>query len=109
MPFADHLRKPGLPVSIGLHLAIFGAAFLNFSFAKPLPDAIEAVAVEVVDPSQLNEVTKGEQAPKPAPTPRVDRVDPKPEQNAPGEARRQVNSDAQPKPQEATAREERKE
>jgi colicin import membrane protein len=105
---SDHMKQPGMPVSVGLHAAVLVVSLVTFS-SKPLPDAVEAVAVEIVDPSQLNEVTKGEKAPAPQPTPRVDRVDPKPEQNAPGEAKRQVNNDAQPKPQEATAKEERKE
>jgi colicin import membrane protein len=55
-------------------------------------------------------MTRGETAVKqPQPTPRIDRVDETKEQNAPGEAKRQVNTDNTPKPQEATAREERKE
>jgi colicin import membrane protein len=106
---SDHMKQPGLPVSVGLHVAVLVASLVTFSSPKILPNAVEAVAVEVVDPSQLNEVTKGEKAPQAQPTPRVDREAPKPEQNAPGEAKRQVNNDAVPKQQEATAREERKE
>jgi colicin import membrane protein len=109
MALSDHMKQPGLPVSVGLHAAMLVAGLVTFSTPKKLPDAVEAVAVEVIDPSQLNEVTKGEKAPQAQPTPRVDRVDPKPQQNAPGVAQRQVDNDAQPKAQEATAKEERKE
>jgi colicin import membrane protein len=92
---SDHMKQPGLPVSVGLHVAVFVVSLLTFTEAKKLPDAAEPIAVEVIGPSQL--------------TPRVDREDPKSEQNAPGEAKRQVNNDAVPKQQEATAKEERKE
>jgi colicin import membrane protein len=110
MAFSDRIREPGLPLSAGLHALALAGSLFAFSQPRPLPDAIEAVAVEVVDESQLREVTKGEASAKaPAPKPRVDRVSEKAEQNAPGQAQRQVNSDLTPKPQEATAREERKE
>jgi colicin import membrane protein len=106
----DRFKQPGLPASVGLHSAVLLASVMTFSAPKPLPDAVEAVSVEVIDESQVREVTKGEQSAKQAaPTPRVDRVSPKLEQNAPGEAQKQVNADATPKPQEATAKEERKE
>ena len=112
----DHLKKPqssgrlGLPLSAGLHAAGLVAALVSFSFAKPLPEAIEAVAVEVVDASMLREVTRGEQSAKQAaPTQRIDRVSEKIEQNAPGVAAKQIDTDKTPAKQEATAREERKE
>jgi colicin import membrane protein len=110
MALSDRLREPGLPLSAGLHALALAGSLLAFSQPTPLPDAIEAIAVEVVDESQIREVTKGEaNAKTPSPTPRVDRVSEKTEQNAPGQAQRQVNSDQAPKPQEATARQERKE
>jgi colicin import membrane protein len=107
----DELRKPGMPLSLGLHAAVLVAGVVSFSNPKPFSDAQEAIAVEVIDASALREVMKGEQQAKPQPTPapRVDRVDDKKEQNAPGEAKRQVTPDVTPKPQEATAKEERKE
>jgi colicin import membrane protein len=107
----DEFRKPGMPLSLGLHAAVLVAALVSFASPKPFADAQEAIAVEVIDASTLREVPKGEQQAKPQPTPalRVDRVDDKTEQNPPGEAKRQVNTDQTPKPQEATAKEERKE
>ncbi|MGL4635156.1 MAG: cell envelope integrity protein TolA [Beijerinckiaceae bacterium] len=106
----NFLSRPGMPVSLGLHAAVLIASVVTFSQPKVLPDAIEAVSVEVIDESQIREVTKGETSAKQAaPTPRVDRVDEKKEQNAPGEAKKQVNADNTPKAQEATAKEERKE
>jgi colicin import membrane protein len=103
------LREPGLPASVVLHGALLLAGIVSFSSPKPLADAQEAVAVEVIDESALRQVMRGEQQakPQPTPTPRVDRVAEKTEQNAPGVAQRQVNAEAQPKPQEQTAREER--
>jgi colicin import membrane protein len=110
MMFVNALKKPGLPLSLGMHTAVLVAGLISFSSPKKFEDATEAVSVEIVDESQLREITKGEKAAKqPAPAPRVDRVDDKKEQNAPGDAKRQVNTDNIPKPQEATAREERKE
>jgi colicin import membrane protein len=106
----NELRKPGMPLSLGLHAAVLVASIVSFSNPKTFEDASEAISVEMVDESALRQITRGEQSAKqPQPTPRVDRVDPKPEQNAPGEAKRQVNTDNTPKPQEATAKEERKE
>jgi colicin import membrane protein len=106
----DKLKQPGMPLSLGLHGLVLVGSVLTFSTPKPLPDAVEAISVEVIDESQPREVVKGEkEAPKPQPLPRVDRVDQKIEQNAPGEAKKQVNAEATPKPQEETAKEERKE
>jgi colicin import membrane protein len=110
MALSDHFRQPGVPLSLGLHGAVLVASLLSFNQPVILPDPVEAVSIEVVTDSLIKEVTKGEQSAKQAaPTPRVDRVSPKVEQNAPGEAAKQVNTDAVPKPQEATAKEERKE
>ncbi len=106
----NELRKPGMPLSLGLHAAVLVASIVSFSSPKTFEDVSEAISVEMIDESALRQITRGEQSAKqPQPTPRVERVDPKPEQNAPGEAKRQVNTDATPKPQEATAKEERKE
>ena len=106
----NELRKPGMPLSLGLHAAVLVASIVSFSSPKTFEDVSEAVSVEMIDESALRQITRGEQAAKqPQPTPRVDRVDEKKEQNAPGEAKRQVNTEATPKPQEATAKEERKE
>jgi colicin import membrane protein len=107
----NELRKPGMPLSLGLHAAVLAAALVSFSTPKPFSDAQEAIAVEVIDESAVREVTRGERQAQrqPTPAPRVDRIaDPK-EQNPPGQAQRQVNTDQTPKPQEATAPEERKE
>jgi colicin import membrane protein len=105
----DQLRKPGMPLSLGLHAAVLAAALISFSSPKPFADAQEAIAVEVVDASAVAQMMKGDPSAKPQPAPRVDRVDDKKEQNPAGEAKRQVNTDQTPKPQEATAPEERKE
>jgi colicin import membrane protein len=106
-----NLREPGLPASVVLHGAILLAGVISFSNPKPFADAAEAIAVEVIDESAAREIMKGDPGakPQPTPTPRVDRVDDKKEQNAPGEAKRQVNVEQTPKPQEATAKDERKE
>ena len=110
MMLVSALKKPGLPLSLGMHTAVLVAGLISFSAPKKFEDATEAVSVEIVDESQLREITKGEKAAKqPVPAPRVDRVDDKKEQNAPGDAKRQVDVANTPKPQEATAKEERKE
>ncbi len=106
----NELRKPGMPLSLGLHAAVLVASIVSFSSPKTFEDVSEAISVEMIDESALRQITRGEQSAKqPQPTPRMDRVDEKKEQNAPGEAKRQVNTDNTPKPQEATAKEERKE
>ncbi len=106
----DEFRKPGMPFSVGLHAAVLVASVVTFSNPKTFEDVSEAISVEMIDENALREITRGEKSAKqPQPTPRVDRVDDKKEQNAPGEAIRQVNTDNTPKPQEATAKEERKE
>jgi colicin import membrane protein len=107
----DMRRKPGMPVSVGLHAAVLVASIVTFSSPKKFEDATESIAVEVVSESALAEMMKGERDAKkqPTPTPRVDRVADRKEQNAPGAAARQVNAAETPKAQEATAREEQKE
>lgn len=110
-PLKDELRKPGMLLSLGLHGAVLAAALVSFSSPKPFKDAEEAISVEVVDANALREVMRGDRQAKPQPTPqpRVDRVAEQKEQNPAGQAQRQVSTDQTPKPQEATAIEERKE
>jgi colicin import membrane protein len=107
----DELRKPGMPLSLGLHGALLVATLVSFSSPKPFKDAEEAIAVEVIDENAIREVTRGDRQARPQPTPtqRVDRVAEQKEQNPQGQAQRQVNTDQTPKAQEATAPEERKE
>ncbi len=107
----DMRRKPGMPVSVGLHAAVLVASIVTFSSPKKFEDATESIAVEVISESALAEMMKGERDAKkqPTPTPRVDRVADRKEQNAPGAASRQVNAAETPKAQEATAKEEQKE
>lgn len=52
--------EPGLAVSALGHATFLVAGLLAFSSAKPLPENIEAISVEIVDPSALNQVTRGE-------------------------------------------------
>ncbi len=107
----DMFRKPGMPVSIGLHAAVLVASIVTFASPKKFEDATESIAVEVISESALAEMMKGERdaQKQPAPSQRVDRVSDRKEQNAPGAAQRQVNAAEVPKAQEATAKEERKE
>ena len=59
------------------HVALLLAAVISFSDTKPFDDAQEAVAVEVLTPSQFSQITKGEQTAKevrPEPKPRADKV-----------------------------------
>jgi colicin import membrane protein len=104
-------REPGMPVSLGLHAAVLVASIVTFSSPKTFEDAQESIPVEVISESAVAEMMKGEREakPQPTPSPRVDRVADRKEQNAPGAAARQVNAAETPKPQEATAREERAE
>lgn len=52
--------EPGLAVSALGHATVLVAGLLAFAGATPLPEHQEAIAVEVVDPSALNQVTRGE-------------------------------------------------
>lgn len=52
--------EPGLAVSAFGHAAFLVAGLLAFSSPTPLPENEEAIAVEVIDPSALNQVTRGE-------------------------------------------------
>lgn len=52
--------EPGLAVSALGHATVLVAGLLAFAGATPLPEHQEAIAVEVIDPSALNQVTRGE-------------------------------------------------
>ncbi len=85
-------QEPGVAVSAFGHAAVVVAGLVAFG-ASPVPfkDADEAIAVEVVDPSALNEVTRGERtapAVQDAPKPRAERQSDITEQKDPGEAKR---------------------
>ena len=54
--------KPGLFFSLAAHAALLGAGLVHLSQAVPFADQEEAIAVEVVDPSALNQVTRGERS-----------------------------------------------
>jgi colicin import membrane protein len=69
-------QEPGVAVSAFGHAAVVVAGLVAFgSSPPPFKDADEAIAVEVVDPSALNEVTRGErsaQAVQDTPRPRAE-------------------------------------
>jgi colicin import membrane protein len=52
--------EPGMVVSALGHATFLVAGLLAFSAPAPLPDNEEAIAVEMVDASALNQVTRGE-------------------------------------------------
>ncbi len=52
--------EPGMAVSALGHATFLVAGLLAFSSPTPLPEHMEAIAVEVIDPSALNQVTRGE-------------------------------------------------
>lgn len=85
-------QEPGVAVSAFGHAAVVVAGLVAFgSSPPPFKDADEAIAVEVVDPSALNEVTRGErsaQAVKDTPRPRAERQSEITEQKDPGENKR---------------------
>ncbi len=85
-------KEPGVAISAMAHAAVLVAGLVAFG-ANPPPfkDAEEAIAVEVVDPSVLNEVTRGERTAKAvqdAPKPRAERQSEIAEQKDPGENKR---------------------
>jgi colicin import membrane protein len=55
-------QEPGLIFSLGAHGALLVAGLVAFSGTVPFPDQEEAIAVEVVDTSALNQVTRGERS-----------------------------------------------
>jgi colicin import membrane protein len=52
--------EPGMVMSALGHATFLVAGLLAFSSPAPLPENEEAISVEVVDPSALNQVTRGE-------------------------------------------------
>lgn len=85
-------QEPGVAVSAFGHAAVVVAGLVAFgSSPPPFRDADEAIAVEVVDPSALNEVTRGErsaQAVQDTPRARAERQSEITEQKDPGENKR---------------------
>lgn len=72
------------------HVTFLVAGLLAFSSPAPLPDNEEAIAVEMVDPSALNQVTHGERSAEKVqaqPTPRAERQSEKVERKEAGEAK----------------------
>jgi colicin import membrane protein len=52
--------EPGMVVSALGHATFLVAGLLAFSSPVPLPDNQEAIAVEMIDASELNQITRGE-------------------------------------------------
>ncbi|KRE16886.1 hypothetical protein ASE63_14325 [Bosea sp. Root381] len=68
--------EPGMVVSALGHATFLVAGLLAFSSPSPLPENEEAIAVEMVDASALNQVTRGERSAEKVeeqPTPRAER------------------------------------
>lgn len=87
-------EEPGVAVSAAAHVAMLAAGLVAFASApQPFADAQEAIAVEVVDPSALNEVMRGERSAErvqETPRPRAERQSEAAEQRNPGEQARDV-------------------
>lgn len=87
-------EEPGVAVSAAAHVAMLAAGLVAFASApQPFADAQESIAVEVVDPSALNEVMRGERSAEraqEAPRPRAERQSEVAEQRNPGEQARDV-------------------
>ena len=85
-------QEPGVAVSAFGHAAMVAAGLVAFGTTPvPFKDADEAIAVEIVSPSTLNEVTRGEKtapAVQDTPKPRAERASEVTEQRDPGEAKR---------------------
>ena len=82
--------EPGMLVSALGHATFLVAGLLAFSSPAPLPDNEEAIAVEVIDPSALNQVTRGERSAEKVqaqPTPRAERQSETVERKEAGEAK----------------------
>lgn len=72
------------------HATVLVAGLLVFSSAAPLPENEEAIAVELVDPNALNQVTRGERSAEKVqaqPTPRAERQSEVVERKEAGEAK----------------------
>ena len=87
-------EEPGVAVSAAAHVAMLAAGLVAFASApQPFADAQESIAVEVVDPSALNEVMRGERSAEraqEAPRPRAERQSEVAEQRNPGEQARDL-------------------
>jgi colicin import membrane protein len=86
-------HEPGLAISGVAHVALLVGSLWVFAGTQPFPEQEEAIAVEVVDPSALSQVTKGEKDAEKVqaePKPRADRVAEIAEKKPPGEAQRDV-------------------
>jgi len=82
--------EPGMLMSALGHATFLVAGLLAFSSPTPLPENEEAIAVEVVDPSALNQVTRGErnaQKVETEPKPRAERQSEVTERKEAGEAK----------------------
>ncbi|MDX3806853.1 cell envelope integrity protein TolA [Bosea thiooxidans] len=82
--------EPGMLVSALGHMTALVVGLLAFSSPSPLPDHQEAIAVELVDPNALNQVTRGErnaQKVEEKPTPRAERQSDTVEHKEAGEAK----------------------
>lgn len=81
--------EPGLWVSALGHGTFLVAGLLAFSSPAPLPENEEAIAVEIIDPSQLSQVTRGERTAEKVqeqPLPRAERQSETVERKEAGEA-----------------------
>ncbi len=80
--------EPGIALSALGHVTFLVAGLLAFSSPNPLPENEEAIAVEMVDPSALNQVTRGERkGEKPQPLQRAERQSETVERKEAGEAK----------------------
>ncbi|MGL4727707.1 MAG: cell envelope integrity protein TolA [Bosea sp. (in: a-proteobacteria)] len=87
------LQEPGLIFSLGAHGAMLAVGLIAFSGTQAFPDQEEAIAVEVVDPSALNQVTRGERNAEKVqelPRERAERASEIVEKKEPGEDKREV-------------------
>jgi len=74
-------NEPGVYVSAAVHAVVLAASLVAFSSAKKFEDVPEAIPVEMVTESELNQIVKGEKTAKPEDVkPRVDQTAPEPEQ-----------------------------
>ncbi|MCO4055522.1 MAG: cell envelope integrity protein TolA [Bosea sp.] len=89
-------QEPGVAVSALGHAAVLVAGLVAVGSApQPFRNAEESIAVEIVDPSALNEIMKGErsaQAVQETPRPRAERQSEVVEQKDPGQAQRDAPS-----------------
>jgi colicin import membrane protein len=86
-------EEPGYAVSAIAHLVLLAGSLLAFSSTKPFTDHEETIAIEMVDASALNQITRGEKTAEKVqetPKPRADRVAEITEKKDPGEQARDV-------------------